>query len=273
MLDFLGIGAQKSGTTWLYEMLARHPQVAFPAGKEAHFWNNPGRDRAHYLGLFEAGPDGIRRGEITPAYSLLDEDTIRAIHAVNPQLRILFSMRNPLHRAWSSALMALRRAELSVQEASDQWFLDHFRSAGSTGRGDYEGTLRRWRAVFPAEQILVLDYDGIRDAPDCLLRDCARHLGIDEACFAGMGSDTLGRRVFAGPGHMLPPRLHDALVELYAPRIRSLSRYLGLDLRHWLDEGYRQEPAANDPRLAGPARSGLSAIATPAAVARRAQSH
>lgn len=28
MLDFLGIGAQKSGTTWLYEQLRRHPQVA-----------------------------------------------------------------------------------------------------------------------------------------------------------------------------------------------------------------------------------------------------
>jgi hypothetical protein len=32
MLDFLGIGAQKAGTTWLYERLSQHPAVRFPAG-------------------------------------------------------------------------------------------------------------------------------------------------------------------------------------------------------------------------------------------------
>jgi hypothetical protein len=31
-VDFLGIGVQKGGTTWLYHQLARHPQVAFPRG-------------------------------------------------------------------------------------------------------------------------------------------------------------------------------------------------------------------------------------------------
>ncbi len=40
MIDFLGIGAQKCGTTWLYERLAQHPQVRFPAGKEIHFWDH-----------------------------------------------------------------------------------------------------------------------------------------------------------------------------------------------------------------------------------------
>lgn len=39
MLDFLGIGAQKAGTTWLYEKLRLHPDIAFPAGKEVHFWD------------------------------------------------------------------------------------------------------------------------------------------------------------------------------------------------------------------------------------------
>ena len=39
MLDFLCIGAQKAGTSWLHSQLVRHPQVAFPAGKEAHYWD------------------------------------------------------------------------------------------------------------------------------------------------------------------------------------------------------------------------------------------
>src|SRR5262249_41035314 len=37
--DFLGIGAQKAATTWLYENLKRHPEIEFPAGKEVHFWD------------------------------------------------------------------------------------------------------------------------------------------------------------------------------------------------------------------------------------------
>jgi hypothetical protein len=68
MLSFLGIGAQKSGTTWLFEMLRQHPEVAFPAGKEVHFWDQR-NDRSvdWYLGLF---PDnGKKNGEITPAYA------------------------------------------------------------------------------------------------------------------------------------------------------------------------------------------------------------
>ena len=40
MLNFLGIGAQKAGTTWLFENLKRHSQIDFPAGgKEIHFWD------------------------------------------------------------------------------------------------------------------------------------------------------------------------------------------------------------------------------------------
>src|SRR5262245_13183400 len=37
--DFLGIGAQKAGTTWLYEQLRRHPDVWLPPEKELHYFD------------------------------------------------------------------------------------------------------------------------------------------------------------------------------------------------------------------------------------------
>ena len=89
MLDFLGIGAQKAGTTWLYEQFNHHPQLAFPLGKEAHFWNRP-HDMAaveNYLDHF-ARSDAIA-GEITPAYSMLPVETIREIHRHAPRVRLL----------------------------------------------------------------------------------------------------------------------------------------------------------------------------------------
>lgn len=38
--DFLGIGAQKAGTTWLSQMLGQHPDVWTPPFKEVQFFNH-----------------------------------------------------------------------------------------------------------------------------------------------------------------------------------------------------------------------------------------
>lgn len=247
MLDFLGIGAQKAGTTWLYEMLALHPHALFPGGKEVHFWNrrseqgvdwhdwNAKKERGvdWYRSLFEAPNDGMRRGEITPAYATLSKPTIANIAELNPNVRMLYILRNPIERAWSSALLALRKAQMTLNEASDQWFIDHFRSAGSLRRGDYEACLRRWRSVFPPGQILVLRYETLRDEPLRLLTQCADHLGIDQDFYSTLPHEALTRKVLAGPGHPIRPTLLPVLEELYEPKIRALGTYLGWNLAHW----------------------------------------
>ena len=97
MLKFLGIGAQKAGTTWLYERLRWHPGLAFPAGKEIHFWDqfrHYGLD--WYRGRF-ADP-GRSNGEIMPAYAILAPETIREIHREFPDLWLLHVIRNPIRR-------------------------------------------------------------------------------------------------------------------------------------------------------------------------------
>ncbi len=38
-VDFLGIGAQRAGTTWLYRCLQRHPQLYLPGTKELHYFD------------------------------------------------------------------------------------------------------------------------------------------------------------------------------------------------------------------------------------------
>ena len=110
----MGIGAQKAGTTWLYEHLKRHPEIRFPGGKEQHFWNRaPDADSiSAYLQQFD---DPHRHeGEITPAYSFMGRDEVARLHQYAPHLRLFIVLRNPIERAWSSALMALRRAELDI---------------------------------------------------------------------------------------------------------------------------------------------------------------
>lgn len=201
-VDFLGIGVQKGGTTWLYHQLSRHPQVAFPRGKESHYWDAAGdRDADEWVRLLQPPSRRsrtgrpIRSGEITPAYSTLPVERIRAIHDRCPAIRLFVSLRNPVERAWSAALMGLARAQMHVHEASDQWFLDHFRSAASRGRGDYVGCLDRWGSVFPADQLRVLFQDDIAARPRDVLDDLAQHLGIDPGEFAALPADDLAEVV------------------------------------------------------------------------------
>jgi hypothetical protein len=235
MIDFLGIGAQKCGTTWLYQHLNRHPQIRFPAGKEIHFWDAKQElGVPWWLGLFPDTP-GLRQGEITPAYAFLDLDTIAAVRGAAPRLRVFYSMRNPIARAWSSALMALERAEMSVEEASDRWFIDHFNSRGSRQRGAYLNCIQNWCAVFPREQLQLILFDDIVATPRQVLLDLAGHLGVERKPFELVSDQDLRSPVFAGQDVALRPALHRHLRGLYAADIEGLSGFIERDLRHWLD--------------------------------------
>lgn len=226
MLDFLGIGAQKAGTTWLYEMMRLHPGISFPAGKELHFWNHPysKSGRACYFNQFNMSDQCV--GEITPAYAMLDQATIAEIHAAVPHLRIVFIIRNPIDRAWSSALMALERATMTINEASDQWFIDHFRSAGSIARGDYQTTIIRWRRAFGDQSIFIGRYEALSEDPRGLLQALASHLDVVPEPFKQIPDAVLRQRIFPSLREQIRPSLRPALEALYRDRIQSLEDYL-----------------------------------------------
>lgn len=233
MIDFLGIGAQKAGTTWLFERLCEHPAISFPAGKEMHFWDGPGAAHGPEAWLERFPPAIGKQGEITPAYAILEPATIERIHACAPHLRLFYSLRNPMERAWSSALMALSRAEMRFDEASDAWFADHFRSAGSRRRGDYLTCLDNWQTVFPAGSLQVILFDDIVARPRDVLERLARHLGVEAEFFSAQPEHHLRQPVFAGPGHELRPSLAALLQELYGGQIQQLEHRTGLDLSRW----------------------------------------
>jgi hypothetical protein len=229
-LDFLGIGAQKAGTTWLHANLSHHPQIQFPAGKEVHFWDlKYERGLEWYRGLFPPASAGVIQGEITPAYGILPSERIEALRRAFGRLRLLFAVRDPVERAWSSALMALRRAEMEVDEASDQWFLDHFRSRGSLARGDYAACMRRWLQWFPSASLLVVRYEDIDQDPAHVLAEVCGHLGVNPAPLMPPGNPWLRRRVVPeGPTESppLPVSLRAALDEIYEePKRRLYSDY------------------------------------------------
>ena len=121
------VGAQKAGTTWVYDVLGRHPEVGFPPVKESHFWSDlygGGQWRQHFSRrkrrpprlarllevvtqadyrayLAECAGDRPVSGDISPDYAMLPSDAFRRMEAAVPDARFLFVMRDPVDRFWS----------------------------------------------------------------------------------------------------------------------------------------------------------------------------
>ena len=247
-VDFLGIGAQKCGTTWLFRQLSRHAQVAFPCGKELHYWDHASDpDVEAWVSDLQPEtrqtPDGrpVVTGEITPAYAMLDAGPIRAIRERCPDIRLFIALRSPVERAWSHALMGLARRGQDPLKASDQWFIDHFHSEESRRRGDYAACLEQWWAAFPREQLLLIFTEDIANAPATVMDGLATHLGINPADFAalpdGASHETVRPMLVPGlPSTDAPPirpSLVMPLIEMYAEPIDRLQRMLDRDISHW----------------------------------------
>lgn len=105
---FLGMGAQRSGTTTLHNLLLQHPDVCLPVGvKEPHFFDRDfDRGLFHYERAYFGGHQGERAvGEITPTYMFLPEVAGRIAATLGRDLKLVFSLRNPASRAYSQYRM------------------------------------------------------------------------------------------------------------------------------------------------------------------------
>lgn len=246
--DFVGIGAQKAGTSWIFNRLRSHPRVVFPAGKEVHFWD------LHYARgvdwYFErlGGPPGKAVGDITPAYAILPVNKIELFASACPGTQFFMVLRNPLERAWSLAKMNASilieatsdirfecTAGLALEDLSDAWWMRQFEMQGSVARGNYDKCLENWLSVLDLDRLLVVDYDELVENPRRFLLRIAAHCGIETDWFRAQPEIFFRERVFASEEYPLPGRLKPFLRRIYAESVKSLSARLGRDYTHWLD--------------------------------------
>ncbi len=186
-IDFLVIGAAKSGTTWLHQMLKQHPQVCLPGPKELHYFNrrfteNPLVDNYNYdkpvswyLSFFKHAKEGQVLGEMCPTY-LWDEDAAQRIHDFNPNLKLVAILRQPVERLYSYYLFLVQRGSLvdcSFAEALQ-------RRPDLPRRGNYYTHLSRFLELFPREQLKVLLYDDLMADNRRFLLEVENYLGLDE---------------------------------------------------------------------------------------------
>ena len=220
--DFLGIGGQKCGTTWLDRMLRHHPDVGLPRRKEVHFFDgNYWRGLDWYRYQFRGLEEKIR-GEFTPAYSILPVSLIREVYALNPEMRLVLIVRHPVERAWSHVEMGMiRNRRRTIAEVPEADLLRQIESPGVLDRSRFSLILRNWLEVFPAPQVHIEIFENIEREPKQLLTRVLTHIGADPA---RMPWDRLplAQRLNANAGREIPARYRARLGELLGEEITAL---------------------------------------------------
>ena len=194
--DFLGIGTQKGGTTYLHALLQHHPQIFLATPKEQHFFTlHWQRGVQWYAKQFAAAESHQHCGEVTPYY-LFHPEVPQRIKGQLPAVKLMVLLRDPVERALSqyfhSRRLGLEPLELEAAFAAEPQRLadsaEHL-AAGQPHRSHqqhsylsrscYEQQLARFQALFQSEQLLILRSEQLFADPTSLWPQVLRFLAVD----------------------------------------------------------------------------------------------
>jgi hypothetical protein len=174
----------RCGSTWLYQVLRCHPDIRLSDRKEMNFFFM--REMLHhdldwYEAHFEPGNgDELKpvRGEISPLYARLKAWQVRRIADLLPDLRIILTLRHPIERVWSQALLEfgyLAHRDLPTVRSVE--FLRQVERARNMLSSDYCRTIRIWSRAFGRDALHIDFFDRLRDDPETYVNGILRHIG------------------------------------------------------------------------------------------------
>ncbi len=177
--DFLAVGPQRTGTTWLHEVMK--PHLGLPRGiKETDFFlKNYSRGMDWYLEFFRGYPPTLPLGEIDPNY-FGEEVACERIQKDIPDAKIVVTLRDTVERAYSSYRVMRRDAwtRVSLEET-----VAKNRIIRESSR--YAHHLANWRQSFGADRVLVCFYDDLEQSPQKFLDQICDFIGSKRISVAG----------------------------------------------------------------------------------------
>ncbi len=223
---FIGIGAQKCASSWLYEILRDHPEVCLSPEKEVNFFSyNFDRGYQWYERHFPSNlSENKISGEISPSY-FHNPSVPEYAKNYNAELKIIALLRHPVKRAISNHKHDIRTGNLQGENLSFEAGIKN--NPSYIDQGLYSTHLKRWLNYFPKDQVKIILVDDIEENPEKVVREVYEFLSVNT--------------------EHVPAALFKKSNESYAVRWRWLSKMvnkLGNMLRHgplnglwWLASG------------------------------------
>jgi hypothetical protein len=186
-IDFVGIGAPKSATTWLAQCLREHPEICFPkSAKELHFFNkrhiaygNKAENKSYevkgikwFIKQFRHCKKNQKKGEFSVSY-LYDIVACRRLKKHFPNIKIIVSLRNPIDMIYSGYLHGKRYGDYSKsfeEVIKEDSYLPE--------KGFYAKYLPNYLKNF--KNIKIIFIEDIKKNPKKVIKEVYSFLGVDK---------------------------------------------------------------------------------------------
>jgi Sulfotransferase family len=260
--DFLCVGAQKAGTSWLYRQLEPHPDFWMPPVKELHYLDNLNRTRRFdpprsrdgcdvcflesmknlraqsYIDLQNYGElfrhkGALLSGDISPAYSTLSDEVIERVVNYFPNMKVIFLARDPVDRAWSQLSMGVRLGMINKFDATDpEEVVCNLLNPGVVIRSHPSKIVARWKRYVRPENFRVYFFDDLKENPAELRRSILRFLGGDPDKPSGglkpRDNNDAGREKLR-----LTAKVRDRMAQFFEHELKACAVELGGRARSW----------------------------------------
>ena len=207
--DFIIYGVSRSGTTSLYQYLSQHPNIEPSVVKELRFFDM----------YFDRGINWYRMnfpskwqkfvftklkhkkfitGEASGAY-LQNPHTPKRIHNLNPNMKLILLLRNPVDRAFSHYKRKIKNGseklsfeeviekeksringEQEKMEKNEKYYSPIYHSLAYITTGLYAIRLKHWLKYFSMKQILILENGEFLREPEKVYNQAIKFLDLPE---------------------------------------------------------------------------------------------
>lgn len=173
--NFLHLGPSKSGSTWLHEVLIRHPEIYLTAAKDLYFFSRYyDRGLAWYGAQFRSvQPEHVVVGEVCQDYLSCPEAPERILDCLGSDVRLMVTLREPVSRAFSSYLYLRKHGQAAAT----------FRDTAATwpdviGQSRYATHLRSYLRFFDRKAVHISVFDDLAEDPQAFLDDVTDWLAV-----------------------------------------------------------------------------------------------
>ncbi len=177
-IDFIGVGIERSGTSWIFECLREHPNLCVSKYKEVDFFKDDDKFKQgleYYKSFFNHCDNNKKIGEFSPRY-FFSPMVPERIKKFFPDVKLIIVLRNPIEKTYS-----LYRMKSSYKSLPHKTFEDFIKDQRYIQRGFYADKLKEWLSFFNRENVLIMVYEDLKSNPSEYIKKIYNFLGVNSS--------------------------------------------------------------------------------------------